>query len=177
MDFGEKLHFSHAGSFNLSSVALLPLSPQSYVHLFPPCPVVSSATMSRLRQRMRYRRGSMRHQIRCSPSTSGTSSVSTSHSDSQPRGRLLHSGRCLASPTPSTPLTQTHTAHFSFNSTLNRSRVTASITVVFREEPQEIVPSSRLVECSLSAAQDLAQFVGLKHPDSADVQGQMGKAT
>ena len=55
--------------------------------------------------------------------------------------------------------------------------MTASITVVFREEPQEIVPSSRPVECSLSASQDSAQFVGLKHPDSANVQGQMGKAT
>jgi len=53
LDFGENLHFCHAGSCKLASIALLPLSPQSSVHLLPPCPAVSSATMLCLKQRMR----------------------------------------------------------------------------------------------------------------------------
>ena len=57
------------------------------------------------------------------------------------RGRLVASGHRMDSPAPgfptaSSPSPTTRTAQFSFNFSLNRLRITALVTVVFREEAQ-----------------------------------------
>ena len=106
--------------------------------------------MPRVRHRMRCRRGSTTGQPLRAPSSPSTESTSGQSSDyyvgrypntRSGRGRLVGSGHCMDFPAPgfptaSSPSPTTHTVQFSFNCSLNRPRITASVTVVFREEAQ-----------------------------------------
>ena len=121
--------------------------------VFSPLPniPIESAIMPCLRLRIRGRRGSSRGRLR-RPSlpprtTSSSSSYDDSHS-SAPHGHRLCSGRCLGTSVPSRPPAQTHTARFSFLSSLNRPLITASITIAFLEELQNVDPISGLVSSS-----------------------------
>lgn len=141
LDFDNNFHFSLAGNCLFASFSLRP-QPVVSSPLFG-LPLVS-VSMPRLRHRMRCRRGSSRGRLRRpSPSPSSTSS-SSSHegSSSLSRGRRTRSGRCMSSPLASHPPAQTHTTQFSFNCALSRPRVTATITVAFREDPQHVDPNS-----------------------------------
>ena len=104
--------------------------------------------MPRLHQRMRCRRGSTRGQPLCTPSNPSTKSFSHSidyyvgryPNTRSGQARVLGSSHRMGSPAPhfptASPSLTTRTALFSFNFSLNRPRITASITVVFREEVQ-----------------------------------------
>ena len=180
LDFGEDLHLSLTGSCLLASFELRPHSPLPLLLLLPSQFAASSESMPRLRHRMRCRRGSSRNQSRRPPSTPSTSSDPPSHSDSHhsPHSdRILHSGRRIHSTNPMPPPTHTQTASFSYNSSLNRPRVTASITVVFQEEPQATARGSDQANQDISEAQSAEMHGGIRHTVSMDMQEMDGKAT
>lgn len=89
---------------------------------------------------------------------------------------MLHSGQRLGSLkppnlfTPPRPMPQT--THFSFNYSLNIPWVTASILLVFHENPQEDTHSLSLVDRCKADAQTSNQQEGLVHSSSKAIQGQ-----
>ena len=144
LDFAAYFHFSRfclclssSINWNSASSSLVPTAPDI-------------APMPRVRHRMRCRRGSTRRQPRRAPSSPSIESTSGQSSDyylgrypntRSGRGRLVASGHRMDSPAPgfptaSSPSPTMHTVQFSFNFSLNRPRITASVTVVFREEAQ-----------------------------------------
>ena len=155
LDLAANLHFSRSGLCLSSSVSWNPASPSRLV------PTAETAPMPHLRQRMCCRRGSTRGQplrTPSSPSTESSSHSSDYYAGCCPntrsgRGRVLGSGHCMGSPAPhfptASPSPTTRTALFSFNFSLNRPRITTSITVVFCEEAQMEEQCTRPVGLSL----------------------------
>ena len=145
LDFAAYLHFSR---FCLCLFSSVNWNSASSYPLVPTAPEI--APMPRVRHRMHCRRGRTRGQPRRAPSNTSTESTSGQSSDyylgrypntRSGRGRLVVSGHRMDSPTPSFPTVSspsptTRTAQFSFNCSLNRPRITALVTVVFREEAQ-----------------------------------------
>ena len=145
LDLAPYMHFSRfclclssSVSWNFaSSSPLVPTAPET-------------APMPRVRHRMRCCRGSTRGQPLRAPSNPSTNLTSGQSSDyyagrypntRSGQGRLVGSGHRMDSPAPcfptaSSPSPTTRTAQFSFNCSLNRPRITALVTVVFREEAQ-----------------------------------------
>ena len=142
LDLGAYLHFSQSGLCLSSSVSWNPTSLSRLV------PIAKTAPMPRLRQRMCCRRGSTRGQplhATSSPSTKSSSQSSDYYAGRYPNtrsgwGRVIGSGHRMGSPAPhfptASPSPTTRNALFSFNFSLNLPRITASITMVFREEAQ-----------------------------------------
>ena len=120
---------------------------------------------------MRCHRGSTRGQPLCAPSSPSTESSSHSsyyHAGCYPdtrsgQGRVLGSGHHMGSPAPHFPTASPSptmcTVLFSFNFSLNRPRITASITVVFREEAQMEEQCTRLAGLS---SEKFSQHSGLQ---------------
>ena len=145
LDLGENLHFSRSGLCLSSSVSWNPASPSRLV------PTTETAPMPHLRQWMHCCRGRTRGQPLRAPSIPSTESSSGQSSDyyagrypntMSGRGRIVGSCQRMHSPAPRFPtasspsMATTRTAQFSFNFSLNRPRIIASVTVVFREEAQ-----------------------------------------
>ena len=161
LDLAAYLHFSRFYLFLSSSVNW---NSTSSSPLVPTTPEI--APMPRVRHRMRCRRGSTRGQSRRAPSSTSTEMTSGQSSDyylgrypntRSGRGRLVASGHRMDSPAPgfptaSSPSPTTRTAQFSFDCTLNRPRITAVVTVVFREEAQTEEECTRLAGLSSEKA-------------------------
>lgn len=145
VDLSAYLHFSR------SHLCLYSFVSWNSASSSPLVPTASeTAPMPHLRQRMRCYRGSTRGQPLRAPSSPSTESSSGHCSDyyagrypntRSGRGRVVGSGHHMDFPAPrfptaSSPSPTTRTAQFSFNFSLNRPRITASVTVVFREEAQ-----------------------------------------
>ena len=160
LDLAAYLHFYRSGPCLSSSVSWNSASPSPLV------PTAETAPMPPLRQRMHCCRGSTRGQPRCAPSSPSTESTSGQSSDyylvrypntRSGRGRLVGSGHRMDSPAPgfptaSSPSPTTCTAQFSFNCSLNRPQITASVTVVFCEEAQTEEECTRLAGLSSEKA-------------------------
>ena len=126
LDLVAYLHFSRSGPCLSSSISWNFSSPSPLV------PTAETAPMPRLRQRMRFRKGSTRGQPLRTPSSPSTESSSQSNDyhagrylDTRSgRGRVLGSSHCMGSPAPhfptASPSPTTCTALFSFNCSLNR---------------------------------------------------------
>ena len=146
LELDDSIHISLSGSCMSATVFLniLPTHPPVNPSALCSSSPNSAESMPRLRQRMRCRRGSTRSTKRHSTSPSSSPSEISSPSDSLPRllhGRLIRSRRRLDSPSSSALPAQSHTALFSFDSSLNWPRVSVAISVVFLEEPQVENPS------------------------------------
>ena len=164
----------------LATFSLHSHAPQSSVSLATPLHPSSSPAsdiMPRLRHRMRCRRGSTCRQLRRSPSSSSASSTHSDSHTSPPRGIQLCSGRRINSPIPLSIPAQTHTARFSFDCSLNRPRVTASITVAFCEEPREAAPNSDFAGQSNTAALSSDMHPGSLPTVNVGLQGKESTAT